>query len=294
MKLSVTIAASLPLLAGSPALAASFTDIAIVSPAGSDANNCVWHAPFTPPQPPACATGTHAATLLKGPGSKLAFLTGTYNENVAVMVSKANWPSLGSAFVIGKLNPTDAPTFNGGSFTAVGDGFFKIAGIPIKNGTGNCITMQGLSPTAPLRGGILDENIYGCALHVNNLVNTDSVEIGYNFYSDSGLNQSEMFFSNSTNLNIHETQLQMLVGKHAQVGAFFMNSSHAMFTVNVDKYVAPTAADIESSPNMQIGLGNSPYTAKICPATDVATDTIASNVTVTSVGCPPPTCPPVQ
>ena len=37
---------------------------AIDTPAGSDANNCVWHTPFAPPQPPACATGNHAATLL--------------------------------------------------------------------------------------------------------------------------------------------------------------------------------------------------------------------------------------
>lgn len=71
---------------------------AIVSPAGSDANNCVWHTPFAPPQPPACATGNHAATLLHGPGSKLAFLSGTYHEHVSVAVSKTNWGSLSTAF----------------------------------------------------------------------------------------------------------------------------------------------------------------------------------------------------
>lgn len=268
-----------------PASAASFADIAIVSPAGSDANNCVWHTPFAPPQPPACATGTHAATLLKGPGSKLAYLTGSYSENLVVFVSKVNYPSLGSAFVVGKLVPTDAPTFNGGSVSFYGDGYAKVAGIPIKNAPGDCISMFGLSATSPLHGGILDENVYGCAGHVNTLVNTSGIEIGYNFYSDSGVNESELFVSNSPGFNIHETQLQMLVGKHGQVGAYILNSPGGIYGVNVDKYVAPTGLDAESSPKMQILQGNSPYTAKICPATDVATDTVASNVTVTS-NCP--------
>ena len=272
------------MLTVSPAFALSFTDIAIVSPAGSDANNCVWHTPFTPPQPPACATGTHAATLLKGPSSKLVFLTGTYHEMVSVSVPKTKWPSIGSGLNIGTL-AGNVPVFDGGGIVATGDGWISIKGIRILNGPGDCISVLGTSPTDPMSGNIEDVNIYGCAGHITSIVNTTAFEVGYNFYSDSGVNESEQFFSNDTSLNVHETQLQMLVGKHAQVGSFFINSPLAMYTVNVDKWVAPTGADIESSPNMNIGLGNSPYTVKVCPATNVATDTFASNITVTSVGC---------
>ena len=263
------------------ASALSFTDIAIVSPAGSDANNCVWHTPFAPPQPPACATGTHAATLLKGPSSKLVFLSGTYHEIVSVFVPKTTWPNVGHAFNIGTLSG-NIPIFDGGGFAITGDGFVSIKGIRMKNGPGDCISVQGISATDTISGNIEDMNIYGCAGHINTLINTNAFEVGYDFYSDSGVNESEMFLSNSTNLNIHETQLQMLVGKHAQVGAYFLNSPGALFGVNVDKWVAPTGADIESSPNMNIIQGNSPYTVKICPATDVKTDTVAPNVTVTS------------
>ena len=281
MKL-VSMIATLPLLAGSPALAASFADIAIVSPAGSDANNCVWHTPFAPPQPPACATGTHAATLLHGPGSKLAFLSGTYHEHVSVAVSKVHWGSLSTAFTIGKLNSTDSPIFDGGSIAFTGDGYATVGGTNIKNAPGDCISMNGLSATAPLHGAILDEVITSCAGHAVTLVNTSGIEVGYNWFSDSGAGQSELYISSSPSFYVHETQLQMLVGKKAQLGGYVLNSPQGIYGVNVDVYVAPTGLDAESSPSMQILQGNKAYTAKICPASDVSTDTIASNVTVTN------------
>lgn len=270
------------MLIASPAFAASFTDIAIVSPAGSDANNCVWHKPFAPPQPLACATGTHAATLLKGPGSKLAYLTGTYSEHIAVSVSKLNYPSQGSAFVIGKLNASDKPVFDGGSVTVTGDGYATIGGINMKNAPGDCIQMQGLSATAPLHGAVLDETITSCAGHVVTQINTSGIEVGYTWFSDSGQGMSELYISNSPNFDVDDVQLQMLAGKKAQLGAYIVNSPHGMFGVNMDVYVAPTGINALNSPYMQIYQGNKAYTVNICPASDVATDTIASNVTVTS------------
>jgi hypothetical protein len=262
-----------------PAFAKSYTDIAIVSPAGSDANNCVWHTPFAPPQPPACATGIHAASLLKGPGSKLAYVTGTFHEHVSITVTKANWGSLGSSFDIGKLSTSDNPVFTGG-VTFTGDGYAGIRGIQFKNVAGDCITMNGFSATAPLHGNILNETINGCSGHVIALANTDGIEAGYSWFNDSGVGEAIISLVNSPNFNIHEVQLQMLVGKHGQLGAIIKDSPHGIYGVNVDVYVAPTGLDAESSPFMQILQGNKAYTAKICPASDVATDTIASNVTV--------------
>ncbi len=268
------------MLIASPALALSFTDIAIVSPSGSDANNCVWHAPFAPPQPPACATGTHAATLLKGPSSKLAFLTGTYHEIVSVHVPKEKWPTIHNGLNIGLLNSSQSAIFDGGGFVITGDGWVSIKGLRIKNGPGDCISVHGISPSDPMHGNIEDVTINGCAGHIVHLVNTNAFEVGYDWFSDSGRGESELYVSNSPSVNIHETQLQMLVGKKAQLGAYILNSPNGIYGVNVDVYVAPTGLDAESSPSMQILHGNKAYTAKICPASDVGTDTIASNVTV--------------
>jgi hypothetical protein len=286
MKVYVTWLAFTILASVSPALALSFTDIAIVSPAGSDANDCIWHTPFAPPQPPACATAAHAASLLSkstvSKSSKLAFLTGTYHEHVSVAVPKAIWPNIHSGFNVGKLTSSDNPIFDGGSFSFTGDGWAGLRGIRINKAPGDCISMHGLSATDPMHGAILDEIADGCGGHAVTLVNTDGVEVGYDWYSDSGAGESELFLSNSPNFNIHETQLAMLVGKKPQLGASITNSPHGIYGVNVDVYVAPTGLDAESSPFMQILQGNKAYKASICPASDVATDTVASNVTVTS------------
>jgi len=263
-----------------PAFAKVYTDIAIVSTAGSDANNCVWKTPFALPVPPACRTGTHAATLLKGPGSALEFMSGTYSEHVVINANKVSWPSDGASLTVGKFTGATV-LFDGGGFAVTGDGFVDIRGIKIINGPGDCITYHGTSSADLLQGRIENEDIYGCAGHIVSLVNTNAVEVGYNFFSDSGKGQSELFLSNSPNYNIHETSLQMLVGKTPQLGASILNSPTGLFDIHADTFVGPTALYAVNSPHIStIILDKAPYTANICPATDIVTDMFVANWTV--------------
>lgn len=274
------IIAIMLMLISAPAMAKSFTDIAFVSPAGSDANNCVWHTPFTPPQPPACKTGTHAASLLKGPGSALEFMAGTYSEHVVINANKTSWPNVSSSLSIGLVSGASV-IFDGGSISVMGDGFVDVRGIRIINSPGDAIAFHGNSMSDPLMGRILNENINMPAGHAISLVNTTGVEIGYDFLTDSGKNQSELFLSNSPGYNIHETNLNMNVLKTPQLGAYIVNSDTGLFDVHTDTWTGPTALFAQSSPHISTNPGDTfPHTANVCPATDIATDTFAKNWTV--------------
>ncbi len=272
------------MLISSPALALSFSDIAIISPAGSDANNCVWHAPFAPPQPPACATGTHAATLLKGPSSKLAFLTGTYHEIVSVHVPKEKWPTIHNGLNIGLLNSSQSAIFDGGGFVITGDGWVSIKGLKMKNCPGDCISIQGISTSDTMHGNIEDENIYSSSGHIITLVNTTGFELGYNFFKNS--DKSHLFVSNSPGYNIHETSTLMDVKKKPQLGAYIINSAGGLFDTHVDAYTGPTALSAVNSPHLSDPIVLTPRKGNVCPASDVATDTFSSSWTaITSNGC---------
>jgi hypothetical protein len=267
-----------------PAMAGSNTDIAIVSPSGSDANNCVWKTPFTPPAPPACATGTHAAALLKGPGSALEFMSGTYNEMVAIHINKTNWSSPGGAFRIGRF-PGATVMFDGGGFVVTGDGYMSLRGIEMKNCPGNCITAAGTSQADPLHGNIENENTYSSRDHSVYMVNTNGFELGYNFFENS--DESHLFVSNSPNYNIHETSTIMNIKKTPQLGANIINSPVGTFVTHTDNYTGPTALSAVSSPHLSSPIVITPRKGNVCPASDVATDTFSSSWTaITSIGCP--------
>ncbi len=269
------------------AMAGSNTDVAFVSPAGSDANNCVWHTPFTPPAPPACATATHAATLLKGPGSAIKFMSGTYHEMVSINVSKAHWPSAGSAFRIGIDTAGSAVMFDGGGFIITGDGWVSLRGIRMKNCPSDCITASGISAADPLHGGIENEDIYSSKKHIISMVYTTGFELGYNFFNDPL--ESHLFVSNSPNYNIHETNLDMSATKTPRLAAYILDSPGGLFDVHIDKWTGPTALSSVNSPHLRANIVDNPAGVEhgnVCPASDIPTDTFASIwAPITSHGC---------
>lgn len=278
----VLLASLLCLGFATPAMAKVYTDIAFVSLTGSDTNDCVWKAPFTSAMPKPCKTATHAATLLKGPGSALEFMTGTYAEHVVINANNVSWPNEGASLSIEKFTGATVE-FDGGTITVNGNGFVDIRGIKMINCPSDCITYQGTSAAQPLQGRIEDEDIYGSLGHIIMAANTNALEIGYNFFSDPV--KSHIHLINSPNYNVHETSTLMTVKKTPQHGGHIIDSPGGLYDTHSDSFVAPNSLHALRSPHISTIPDVANYTANICPSTDVATDMFVSNWSVKSA-CP--------